>query len=126
MARMGKGRGAPAASRGRHFSKPLGLIFPGSCRTRLEHGVHARPSCSPRKLTSQRSLGVAWVANPKLGTRQSRSPRPLLGYLHIPTPGAASPGSLRTHRAVRGSHAPPPPRCGVPSTAPSRPRPRPT
>lgn len=121
---MGKGRGAPAAGRGRHFSWPLGSF--SRRRQNLGWGVGsmsgpaAAPASSP--LGSLRSLGVARVAAPELGTRQSGSPRPRPGCLH--TLASQRPGYLRTHRAVRGAHALPPPlppRRGGPESRPAPP-----
>lgn len=130
-----RGKGAPAASRGRHFSRPLGSFFwrlqdpgwgVGSVR-----GPAAAPARSP--LGSLRSLGVAWVTYPELGTRQSRSPQARQGCLHTPAPRAQiplAPSALtarsgartrrRSRRAVGGPQSRPAPPSAPPHLLPER------
>lgn len=126
-----RGKGAPAASRGRHFSRPLGSFF-----WRLQDpgwgvGSVRGPAAAPARLSplgSQRSLGVAWVTYPELGTRQSRSPQVRLGCLRTPAPSAPTPrlpphsprGPGRARAAAAAALL------GAPSPAQPRPRPRPT
>lgn len=94
-------------------------------------GVRARPNRSPGALTSR----VPAIARRRLGDLP-RAWHPIVsvtpgppGLPTYPCPQRPNPpGSLRTHRAVRGAHAPPQPACcgGAPSPAPPLPRPRPT
>lgn len=116
IARMGNGRGAQAAGRGRHFSRLLGSFSAGPG---LGRGVHARPPRAHPSGPCNRSESPEWPP-PSLAPDSPGHPGPAQ-VASIPLPQATL---LPPHspRAVPGAHAPPPlpppppPRCGGPES----------
>lgn len=127
MARMSKGRGASAASRGRHCSRPLAHFPPGGFGTQAgawgPYGAQPQPPRAHLSGPCDRSVSPGWptlslAPDSPAHPRPSRTASiPLPPALRPPAPSAltARSGARTRHRrrrAVGGPRVPPRPALG--------------
>lgn len=109
MARMSKGRGASAASRGRHCSRPLAHFSPAASGPRLGLGVRTGPSHSPPRahLSGPCDLSVSpgWPTL-SLAPDSPAHPRPsrTASIPLPPAPGPPAPSALTARSGARTRH----------------------